>query len=82
MPRISRKILTEQLRELEKQNLIAREVQAGKMPREIVYSLTEKGVSLRNLIDRIFAWGMENLLDEESREVAKKLIIAPGQSVV
>jgi DNA-binding HxlR family transcriptional regulator len=73
MPKISKKVLTEQLRELEKQDLIDREVRVSKYPQEVVYSLTEKGSSLRKLIDQIFYWGTDNLLDEESQKKAGSL---------
>ncbi len=75
MPKISKKILTEQLRELEKQDLINREVRVSKYPQEVFYSLTNKGSSLRKLIDQIFYWGTDNLLDEELRKMAKILVI-------
>ena len=76
MPRISRKVLTGQLRELEKQNLIIRQTRTGNNSREVVYSLTEKGRSVRNLIDEIFFWGLNNLLDEKTRETVKSFMIS------
>lgn len=61
MPKISKKVLTEQLRELENDMLIKRSVHEAKAPQVIVYSLTEKGASLRKLIDEMIQWGLVNL---------------------
>jgi DNA-binding HxlR family transcriptional regulator len=58
MPKISKKVLTEQLRELESDNLITRHVLAATAPQVVVYSLTEKGRLLRKLIDSMTQWGI------------------------
>ena len=79
MPKISKKVLTEQLRDLEKEGLIDRDVRVSKHPQEIFYSLTHKGSSLRELIDQIFNWGVINLLDETSRRMAESLVLKPGE---
>ncbi|MGF6847344.1 DNA-binding HxlR family transcriptional regulator [Chitinophaga sp. W3I9] len=62
MPKISRKILTEHLRDLENNGLISREVKVSKHPQVVIYRLTESGASLRQLIDQIFNWGSRHLL--------------------
>lgn len=62
MPRISKKVLTNQLRELEGDNLITREVIEIKHPQIVVYHLTEHGRSLRTLIDEMIRWGILNLI--------------------
>lgn len=67
MPRISKKVLTEQLRDLESYELIERLVVEESYPQIVIYKLTEKGKSLRVLIDKIFAWGVEHMLDETER---------------
>ena len=72
MPRISKKVLTNQLRELEQDNLIHRDVQVASAPQIVVYSLTPKGVSLRRLIDEMFDWGMEYFKDDYSDVVQGK----------
>ena len=74
MPLVSKKVLTEQLRELEKQGLIDRDVRVSRHPQEVFYSLTATGASLRKLIDDIFDWGTANLLDEPSREIAGRMM--------
>ncbi|MDF2190383.1 helix-turn-helix domain-containing protein [Paraflavitalea sp. CAU 1676] len=56
MPSISRKVLAEQLRELEADGLLTRTVLKAKAPQVVVYGLTEKGRSLRRLIDTIIGW--------------------------
>jgi len=75
MPKISKKVLTEQLRDLEKQGLINREVRVSKHPQEVLYSLTNTGLSLRALIDQIFDWGTANLLDETSQKRARSMVL-------
>ncbi len=75
MPRISKKILTEQLRELEEQGLLSREVKVSRHPQEVFYALTDRGVSLRRLIDSVFLWGMNNLLDSGLREEVEIYVI-------
>lgn len=66
MPAISKKMLTEQLRELETDGLIKRQELKSKVPKIVVYHLTPKGTSLRKLIDEIISWSMEYLMDEIS----------------
>jgi DNA-binding HxlR family transcriptional regulator len=61
MPKISKKVLTNQLRELEEDDLITREVVEEKHPQIVVYHLTDKGRSLRVLIDEMINWGLMNL---------------------
>lgn len=58
MPKISKKVLTEQLRELEEDRLISRQILTAIHPKVIVYSLTQKGLSLRELIDHMIVWGI------------------------
>jgi|GEM_PF-1198456 len=61
MPKISKKVLTSQLRELCEDDLITREVIEEKHPQIVVYHLTQKGRSLRLLIDEMIHWGLANL---------------------
>ena len=63
---ISRKILTEQLKELENYGLIKRE-EFNELPPKVEYSLTELGKSLIPVINAICTWGQN-----EGRTVATK----------
>lgn len=61
MPAISKKVLAHQLRELEADELITREVVEPNHPQVVIYHLTDKGRSLRQLIDDMVSWGHLNL---------------------
>jgi DNA-binding HxlR family transcriptional regulator len=74
IPGISKKILTGQLRALEKHGLLDRDVIVSKPPQEVVYSLTEKGRSLRGLIDEICNWGVENMLDDGMKKRVREIL--------
>lgn len=60
IPAIARKVLTEQLRELESDGLIRREAYQEKPPR-VEYFLTPKGQSLQPLLKLMCDWGKEQL---------------------
>ncbi len=61
MPDCSKRMLTKQLRELENDGLIHREVFA-EVPPKVIYTLTEKGESLRTLFSEMSKWGIEYVL--------------------
>ena len=61
IPDISRKVLTEQLKELEADGLILRE-QFKEIPPRVEYSLTDLGKSLSSVISELEKWGTENIL--------------------
>ena len=56
VPGISQKVLTDNLRSLESDGIIAREVFAEVPPR-VVYSLSELGNTLRPIISAMQEWG-------------------------
>ncbi|MBO6262686.1 MAG: helix-turn-helix transcriptional regulator [Clostridia bacterium] len=58
IPGISQKVLTDNLRSLENDGLIDREVFA-EVPPKVVYSLSELGNSLRPVIDAMADWGTD-----------------------
>lgn len=58
VPGISKKVLTDNLRALEGDGLIEREVFAEVPPR-VEYYLSETGKTLRPIIDAMHAWGVE-----------------------
>ena len=53
---VSQKVLTAQLRDMEANGLVHREVYAEVPPR-VEYSLTELGRSLKPILDAMSAWG-------------------------
>lgn len=58
IPGISKKVLTDDLRALENDGLVTREVFA-EIPPKVVYSLSELGKSLKPILDAMFTWGTE-----------------------
>jgi DNA-binding HxlR family transcriptional regulator len=58
IPGISKKVLTDNLRALEEDGIIYREVFA-EVPPKVVYTLTEVGESLRPVLDAMREWGTE-----------------------
>jgi DNA-binding HxlR family transcriptional regulator len=65
-PDLSPRILTAQLRELEEDGVIRREVYAV-VPPKVEYSLTGSGETLKPLILAMRAWGDSHLLRSRSR---------------
>lgn len=61
---ISRKVLAEQLKELEKDGLILRE-QFNEIPPRVEYSLSDLGKSLSPVFDEMADWGRKHLLTEK-----------------
>ena len=59
LKKISDKTLSQNLKELEKDRLIHREVYP-QIPPKVEYSLTERGISLMNVLDQLCTWGEEN----------------------
>lgn len=53
---VSQKVLTSQLRDMEKNGLVSRKVYAEVPPR-VEYSLTELGQSLKPILDAMWNWG-------------------------
>lgn len=60
IPNISRKILSEHLRDLEKDGVITR-TQFDHKRQKVEYALTEKGQSLFPILFQLQDWGMSNL---------------------
>jgi DNA-binding HxlR family transcriptional regulator len=60
IPNISRRMLSEHLRQLEKDQLINRKSYDRKN-QHVEYSLTDKGRSLMPLMEELQNWGMEHL---------------------
>lgn len=66
IPEATPKMLTQQLRELEADQLLIRTVYPV-VPPKVEYSLTEKGASLRPILQSMFDWGF-GLLKENGIE--------------
>ena len=56
IPGISQKVLTDNLRALEEDGIVDREVFA-EVPQRVVYSLSELGNTLRPILDAMQEWG-------------------------
>lgn len=56
LPGVTQKMLTQQLRELERDGMVHREVYAEVPPR-VEYSLTDEGASLKPILTQLCDWG-------------------------
>ncbi len=63
---ITQKMLTQQLREMEEDGIIHREVYL-QVPPKVEYSLTPLGESLKPIIDSMHEWGVRHL-EEQNKE--------------
>ena len=59
LKKVSDKTLSQNLKELEADNLIIRKVYP-QIPPKVEYSLSEKGHSLMAVLDQLCVWGMEH----------------------
>lgn len=64
---ITQKMLTQQLREMEEDSIIHREVYL-QVPPKVEYSLTPLGESLKPIIDAMHQWGVRHL-EERNKEI-------------
>lgn len=67
MPDCSKRMMTAQLRELESDGLVHRKVFA-EVPPKVIYTLTDKGESLRPLFSQLSRWGIEHILESKKDE--------------
>ncbi|WP_332633961.1 winged helix-turn-helix transcriptional regulator [Halalkalibacter flavus] len=73
IPGITQRMLVNQLRELEEDLIIHREVYPV-VPPKVEYSLTEKGESLMPILESMYEWGknyMETILKSQEEEELK-----------
>lgn len=76
IPEISRKVLTEQLKELEKDGLVTRK-QYNEVPLRVEYSLTTLGQSLTPVFNEIAKWSSEHItFSGDKKPVGKKRVSA------
>ncbi len=60
IPNVTQKMLTQQLRELEQDQIISRTVY-NQVPPKVVYSLTDEGRSLRDTLIAMSVWGEKRI---------------------
>lgn len=61
LPDTARKVLVQQLKELEADGIVTRTVFA-QVPPKVEYALTERGLLLLPILDTLRTWGKEHLL--------------------
>lgn len=59
IPRISSKVLTQQLKEMEQDGVVVRKIYAEVPPR-VEYSLSEMGQSMLTILTAMREWGLKN----------------------
>lgn len=69
MPGVTQKMLTQQLREMERDGLVERKIFA-QIPPRVEYSLTELGMSLKPVVEAMCRWGEAH--GENSRPKEKR----------
>ncbi len=67
LPGVTQKMLTQQLREMERNGLVERKVYA-QVPPKVEYSLTPLGRSLKPVVDAMCRWGDRHGLQTVDRE--------------
>lgn len=78
----TRKMLTQQLRELEQDGLVARVVYP-QVPPKVEYSLTEKGRSVMPILDRMCEWGKNYLAEQvEQGDATEELDPVPTPTAI
>lgn len=60
IPTITQKMLTQQLRELEADGIVHREI-FQQVPPHVEYSLTERGETLNHVLNQLCTWGEQNI---------------------
>jgi DNA-binding HxlR family transcriptional regulator len=77
LPRVSGKVLTQQLRALQREGLVRRRIYS-EVPARTEYELTDYGRSLIPLLESIYTWGLEH---GRRRGDARLELIVPPQQV-
>src|SRR5262245_2482252 len=79
MPAITQKMLTQQLRELETDGILHREVFA-QVPPKVVYSLTALGEGLRGVLEELCMWSKDHIAEvEQARHATARRAQAAGK---
>ena len=66
VPGITQKMLTKQLRELEEEDIITRNVYA-QVPPKVEYSISEYGKSLQPILEAMHEWGTAHTLHKNQK---------------
>lgn len=69
MPMVTERTLSLQLKQLEEDGIVKREVYTSKPPLKVEYSLTEFGMTLTPLLDLLAQWG-RGVADEKAQIVS------------
>lgn len=64
IPNASQRVITKQLRELERDNIVKRKVY-NQVPPKVEYSLTDEGKSLRDILLAMSDWGESRVKKEQ-----------------
>ncbi|KEA49925.1 hypothetical protein DT73_26165 [Mangrovibacter sp. MFB070] len=72
--RLSQKMLSQTLKNLEEDGLVAREVNGNRMPVQVTYKITPFGINLIDIVSPLFKWSNENVgkVLENRRKYIKK----------
>ncbi len=57
---VSPKVLTQRLREFQKEGIVSRKIDASIMPARVHYSLTKKGLDFAPILDHMQEWGIKH----------------------
>lgn len=57
---VSPKVLTQRLREFQKEGIVERVVDSGRIPARVHYILTEKGLDFTPILDDMQSWGIKH----------------------
>jgi DNA-binding HxlR family transcriptional regulator len=79
VPGITRKMLTQHLRELERDGVVSRQI-FDEMPLRVEYSLTKYGQTLRPLLRVLCDWGSkhEAYVEKNGKKIALPRIVEPA----
>ncbi|MBA4789171.1 MAG: helix-turn-helix transcriptional regulator [Rhizobiales bacterium] len=80
MPKITQRILSKALRELEADGLVIRTVYPT-IPPQVGYRLTPKGESLRGAVLALRAWGADHLRQSEARPAIRPDACTPAPAL-
>lgn len=78
IPNITQKMLTQQLRELEDDGIVARKVY-NQIPPKVEYSLTDYGHSLNKILEELCVWGEVDI--ERRKKQGENIILLNKEDV-